>query len=87
MIYVILMSNFDDFDNDQISSKLPQRQHFVYNFYWENIFILGCLDNAENNKWNLSESHPITDPVSSMPQKNQKKSTKVLRIHISKICI
>ena len=52
MIYLtdmaILMSDLDDFDDDQISSKLAQRQYFVYNFYRKTIFILGSLDNAEN---------------------------------------
>ena len=42
MIYVadmaILMSNFDNFDHDQISLKFAKK------------FILGSLDNAENTK-------------------------------------
>ena len=41
------MSNFDNFDIVQISSKLAQRYHFVCNFHCKNYSILGSLDNAE----------------------------------------
>ena len=44
------MSNFDNFDIDQISSKLAQRWHFVSNFHWKKNFILGSLDDAKNAK-------------------------------------
>ena len=54
MIYVadmaILMSNFDNFDHDQISWKLAQREYFAFYFNCKKIFILGSLDNAENTK-------------------------------------
>ena len=44
------MSNFDNFDIDQISSKFAQRWPFVCNFYCKKIFILGSFDNTENAK-------------------------------------
>ena len=64
MIYVadmaILMSNFDNFDNDQISWKFAQRWYFVFYFHCKKYFILGSLDVAENSKWNLFMDHPIS---------------------------
>ena len=41
------MSNFDI---DKISSKLAQKGHFVCNFYYKKIFILGSLNNTKNTK-------------------------------------
>ena len=55
----IQMSNFDNFDIDQISSKFAQRQPFVYNFYCKKIFILGSFDNTENGKRQFFMGHPI----------------------------
>ena len=42
------MSNFDNFDIDQMSSKFAQIQFFVSYFHYKKISILGSLDNAEN---------------------------------------
>ena len=42
------MSNFDNFDFNQIASKLTQRWHFICSFYCKIFFILSSLDNAEN---------------------------------------
>ena len=51
MIYLLdLAVSMSNFDIDQISSKLPQRQYFVFDFYCKKICILGILDNAENAK-------------------------------------
>ena len=54
MIYVtdmaILMSNFDNFDHDQLSWKLAQRYYFAFHFNCKKIFILGSLDKTENTK-------------------------------------
>ena len=44
----IQMSNFDNFDIVQISSKFAQRYHFVCNFNCKIFSILSSLDNAEN---------------------------------------
>ena len=44
------MSYFDNFDIDQISSKLAQRWHFVSNFHCKKNFTLGGLDDAKNAK-------------------------------------
>ena len=44
------MSNFDNFDIDQISSKLAQRWHFVSNFHCKKTFVLGSIDIARNAK-------------------------------------
>ena len=44
------MSNFDNFDIDQISSKFAQRLHFICYFYCKKISILSGLDNAKNAK-------------------------------------
>ena len=44
----ISMSNFDNFDTDQISSKFAQRLYFVCNLYYKKISILVGLDNTEN---------------------------------------
>ena len=49
----IWMSNFDDLDIHQISSKLAQRQCFVCNFDCEEIYTVSSLDNAENAKKKL----------------------------------
>ena len=54
LIYIadmaIQMSNIDNFDIDQMSSKFAQREHFVCNFYCKKISILGSLLDAENAK-------------------------------------
>ena len=42
------MSNFDNFDIDQISSKFAQIKFFVSYFHNKKNFILGSLNNAEN---------------------------------------
>ena len=55
----IWMSNFDNFDIDQISSKLAQRNYLTCNFYRKKIYILYSLDNAKNPKWKLFLNHPI----------------------------
>ena len=44
----IQMSNIDNFDIDQMSSKFAQRQYFVCNFFCKKNFTLGSLDDAEN---------------------------------------
>ena len=45
------MSNIDNFDIDQMSSKFAQRQYFASYFYCKKNFILGSLDDAENAKY------------------------------------
>ena len=44
------MSNFDNFDIDQIPSKLAQKKYSVSSFCCKKIFIQGSLKNAENAK-------------------------------------
>ena len=44
------MSNFDNFDIDQMSSKFAQIYFFVSYFHHRKISILGSLDNAENSQ-------------------------------------
>ena len=53
------MSNFDDFDSNQISWKLAQRLFFVFAFYSKIFFYLGNQDDSKNAKWNLFKNHPI----------------------------
>ena len=53
------MSNFDNFDIDQISSKFAQRKHFICYFYSKKISILSGLDNTENAKRQFFLGHPI----------------------------
>ena len=53
------MSNFDNFDINQISSKFAQRWPFVCNFYCKNFFILGSFDDTENAKRQFFLGHPI----------------------------
>ena len=53
------MSNFDDFDDDQIPWKLAQRWHFVFAFYIEFFFFLGNQEGSKNTKWNLFKNHTI----------------------------
>ena len=50
LIYIAIMSNFDNFDIDQISSKLALIS-IVKNF-----FILGSLDDAKNSKRQFLDS-------------------------------
>ena len=45
------ISNFDNFYNDQISSKLAQRQYFAYNFNDKKILTLISPDDARNTKF------------------------------------
>ena len=54
------MSNFDNFDIDQTSSKFAQRWHFVSNFYCLKISILSSLDIAEKDKRQFFFGHPIS---------------------------
>ena len=49
----IWMSNFDNFDIDQISSNVAQRKYLVCNLYHIKIFILNCLDNTKNANENI----------------------------------
>ena len=44
------MSNFVNFDIDQIPSKLAQRKYLVSSFCCKKIFIQGSLDNVKNAK-------------------------------------
>ena len=53
------MSNFDDFDDDQISWKLAQRKPFVFSCYGKIFFFLGNQEDSKNIKWNLFKNHPI----------------------------
>ena len=55
----VWMSNFDDFDNDQILRKLAQRWPFAFSFYSKIFFLLGNQDDSKNTKWNLIKNHPI----------------------------
>ena len=47
------MSNFDNFDIDQMPSQFAQRSYFVSYFYCKKIYMIGSLDNAENAKRNF----------------------------------
>ena len=42
------MSDFDNFDMNQISSKQAQKNYIIYNFYSKKISILDSLDNTDN---------------------------------------
>ena len=53
------MSNFDNFDINQISSKFAQRWHFIFYFYCKKNSILSGLDNAKNAKRQFFLGHPI----------------------------
>ena len=53
------MSDFDNLDINQISSKFAQRWPFVCNFYCKKIFILGSFDNTENAKKQFFLGRPI----------------------------
>ena len=47
------MTNFDNFDNDQISCKIAQRQHFFLLFicmHSKILFFLGNQDDTRNSK-------------------------------------
>ena len=46
----IQMSNIDNFDIDQMSSKFAQKHYFFCNLFCKKIFILGSLIDAENAK-------------------------------------
>ena len=50
----IEMSNIDNFDIDQISSKFAQTWHFVSYFYCGKKFMLGSLDDAKMPKDSFS---------------------------------
>ena len=53
------MCHFDNFDIDQIASKLAQRWNSVHSFYRKKISVLDSFDNAENAKRHLFFGHPI----------------------------
>ena len=53
------MSSFDNFDIDQISSKLAQREYFVSSYCCKKIFVPASLDSAENVKWNFFMNYPL----------------------------
>ena len=53
------MCHFDNFDIDQIASKLAQRWNSVHSFYCKNISVLDSFDNAKNAKRHLFFGHPI----------------------------
>ena len=53
------MSDFDNFDIDQIPSKLALKKYFVSSFCGKIFFIQSSLDNAENAKWNLFMDDPL----------------------------
>ena len=60
----IKMSNIDNFDIDQMSSKFAKRLYFDCYFYCTKIPILGSLDDAENANcllFLLSTLHFITN--------------------------
>ena len=54
------MSNFDNFDIDQIFLKFAQRQPFSCNFCCKKIVILGSFDDTENGKGQFFMGHPIS---------------------------
>ena len=56
------MCHFDNFDIDQIASKLAQRWNFVHSFYCKKISVLDSFDNAKNAKRHLFFGHPIYRP-------------------------
>ena len=47
------MSNFDNFDMNQMPSKFAQRYYFVCNFRCKKIDIVGRFNYAENAKRNF----------------------------------
>ena len=51
---VLFMSNFDDFDNDQIPGKCAQIWYLVFAFLCRDFFALGSQNDEINVKWNLS---------------------------------
>ena len=53
------MCHFDNFDIDQIASKLAQRWNFVHSFYCKKISVLDSFDNAKNAKRHPFFGHPI----------------------------
>ena len=63
LIYIadiaILMSDFDIFDTDQMSSNFAQRQNFVKNFHCKKISFIGNLEDAENAFLHFFIVHPI----------------------------
>ena len=60
------MSNFDDFDIHQMSSNFAERYYFVCNFYCKNFFIVGSLDDAENENLHFFIDHPISSLMMSI---------------------
>ena len=62
------MSNFDNFDIHQISSKLGQRWLFVCSFHCRKSFVLGSFDNAENAKRQFFLTEHVVDvPFATLP--------------------
>ena len=61
------MSNFDNFDIVQISSKLAQRYHFVCKFNCKNFSILGSLDLLKLLSHQLFMNHPISTKSKRVP--------------------
>ena len=53
------MSNFDDFDSDQISWKLAKREPFVFAFYSKIFLFLGNHYDSEKHKMRPFENHPM----------------------------
>ena len=78
VIYIADMANwmchFDNFDIDQIASKLAQRWNFVHSFYCKKISVLDSFDNAKNAKRHLFFGHPI--PKAERNKQQNKETTK-----------
>ena len=55
----ILMSDFDNFDIDQMSSNFAQRQYFVYNFHCKKNSFVSSLEDAKNAILHFFIVHPI----------------------------
>ena len=64
------MCHFDNFDIDQIASKLAQRWNFVHSFYCKKISVLDSFDNAKNAKRHLFFGHPISWSANSLSSAN-----------------
>ena len=56
----ILMSDFDNFDIDQMSSNFAQRKCFVCNSYCKKISFVSSLEDAENAILHFFIVHPIS---------------------------
>ena len=74
--FQFLMSNFDDFNYEQISSKLVQRYCFGFAFHCKNRFTLGRQDDSKDTKRNHICNYPIHDFASLQGTRLQERTIK-----------